>query len=75
MRRTLTYLKGIKLAHYKGAMKKRVPVFWNKKQKLPALAYLQTLGIPDFFFHYTTAYDILRHLGVTIGKDDFIGPF
>jgi uncharacterized protein len=36
-------------------------------------AYLLTYAIPHFFFHTTTAYDILRHNGVEIGKKDFIG--
>jgi hypothetical protein len=36
-------------------------------------AYLLTYAIPHFFFHTTTAYNILRHNGVEIGKKDFIG--
>lgn len=36
-------------------------------------AYLHTYAIPHFFFHTTTAYAILRHNGVEIGKKDFIG--
>ncbi|HEY1427799.1 MAG TPA: DUF1993 domain-containing protein [Caulobacteraceae bacterium] len=35
--------------------------------------FLLKLSYGHFFFHVTTAYDILRHLGVAIGKDDFIG--
>ena len=35
--------------------------------------FLLKLSYGHFFFHITTAYDILRHLGVAIGKDDFIG--
>jgi uncharacterized protein len=30
--------------------------------------------VPDFFFHVTTAYCILRHNGVPLGKMDFLGP-
>jgi hypothetical protein len=29
--------------------------------------------LPNFYFHVTTAYDILRHCGVAIGKRDFLG--
>src|SRR4051794_27990853 len=36
-------------------------------------AYLTEFGIPNFYFHLTTAYNILRHNGVEIGKRDFIG--
>lgn len=35
--------------------------------------YLLHRGLPNFFFHITTAYDILRHKGVPIGKRDYIG--
>jgi hypothetical protein len=35
---------------------------------------LLTLSLPQFFFHVTTAYDILRHAGVDIAKKDFLGP-
>ena len=46
---------------------------------LPELAspheYYQALALPNFFFHATTAYDILRHNGVPLAKLDFTGPF
>jgi hypothetical protein len=38
-------------------------------------AYLLTYAFPNFFFHVTTAYDILRHYGVEIGKRDYLGAF
>jgi hypothetical protein len=40
---------------------------------MTASDFLLKLSYGHFFFHITTAYDILRHLGVAIGKDDFIG--
>jgi hypothetical protein len=36
--------------------------------------YLLGFALPNFFFHVTTAYDILRHKGVAIGKLDYLGP-
>jgi hypothetical protein len=36
-------------------------------------SYLLGFALPNFFFHITTAYDLLRHLGVPIGKRDFLG--
>jgi uncharacterized protein len=36
--------------------------------------YLTRFALPNFYFHVTTAYDILRHMGVPIGKRDFLGP-
>jgi hypothetical protein len=37
--------------------------------------YLLSFALPNFFFHAVTAYDILRHNGVEIGKQDFLGSF
>jgi hypothetical protein len=36
--------------------------------------YLLGFALPNFFFHVVTAYDVLRHKGVQIGKLDYIGP-
>ena len=35
--------------------------------------YLTELALPNFYFHLTTAYSILRHVGMNLGKTDFIG--
>ena len=35
--------------------------------------YLLNFGLPNFYFHATTAYNILRHRGVELGKRDFLG--
>ena len=39
----------------------------------PGPVYLLQFAIPQFTFHVTTAYDIMRHAGVEIGKVDFMG--
>jgi hypothetical protein len=41
---------------------------------LPAAEYLYARQIPNFFFHVTTAYDLLRAGGLEVGKSDFLGP-
>jgi len=41
---------------------------------LKGLPYLARFALPNFFFHVATAYDILRHHGLEIGKRDFVGP-
>jgi len=46
----------------------------NQRQ-FSGLPYLLHYALPQFYFHATTAYDILRHNGVEIGKRDFIGSF
>ncbi|MDY7579795.1 DUF1993 domain-containing protein [Herbaspirillum sp. RTI4] len=46
-----------------------------KEKKLSGAVYLTQYGLPQFLFHVTTAYDILRHNGVEIGKRDFMGAY
>jgi hypothetical protein len=43
--------------------------------QLTAERYLLQFALPNFFFHVTTAYDVLRHSGVPIGKTDYLGSF
>ena len=45
----------------------------GNSQTLSGQAYLLHNALPNFFFHVTTAYAILRHCGVEVGKKDFIG--
>jgi len=40
---------------------------------LTAEEYLTRFALPNFYFHVTTAYDILRHNGVALGKRDYLG--
>jgi uncharacterized protein len=47
--------------------------FPGREMKFTGLGYLQSYAMPQFFFHVATAYDILRHKGVPIGKRDFLG--
>ena len=44
-----------------------------KEKRFTGESYLLTYGLPHFFFHTTTAYNILRHNGVEVGKQDFVG--
>jgi hypothetical protein len=46
-----------------------------RERKFVGLTYLLTYGLPQFFFHVTTAYALLRHNGVVIGKPDYMGAF
>ncbi|MET3925425.1 DUF1993 domain-containing protein [Devosia sp. 2618] len=45
----------------------------GKDVQMSGLAYLTERALPNFFFHITTAYAILRHSGVPVGKRDYIG--
>jgi len=46
-----------------------------KEKKLSGHAYLLNYGLPQFFFHVTTTYAILRHNGVVLGKKDYMGAY
>jgi len=50
-------------------------IFSVRDMKMPfkAEGFLQSFSLPNFHFHATTAYDILRHKGVPIGKRDYLG--
>jgi uncharacterized protein len=49
-------------------------VFRNgSKRNFTGQSLLLTFSVPQFFFHVTTAYDILRHSGVVLVKKDFLG--
>ena len=45
----------------------------DRTLEMKGLPFLQNWAIPNFFFHYVTAYNLLRHNGVDIGKRDFLG--
>jgi uncharacterized protein len=49
------------------------PLGPNSKGHMRGIDYLNHFALPNFYFHLTTAYDILRHCGVEIGKRDFLG--
>ncbi len=49
------------------------PLGGRNKGHMKGSDYLHHFVVPNFYFHVTTAYDILRHNGVEIGKRDFIG--
>ena len=72
--KTVDYVMSVPAAKLEGAAEREVTmkaggkdVVWKGAQYLFGHAY------PNFYFHVTTAYNILRHNGVEIGKRDFIG--
>ena len=67
------YLDTFKPADFEGAETRLVPVAFMPGKVLTGLDFLFELQLPNFFFHATTAYAILRHNGVNLGKIDYIG--
>jgi hypothetical protein len=73
IRTCLAYLESVKPAQYAGAAERRVAPPWLQGKWFRAADYLQEVAIPNFYFHVTTAYAILRHNGVDLGKMDYVG--
>lgn len=72
--KTIAYLESIKPAQVDGAESRTITLKMpDGELKLSGEAYLFNFVLPNFFFHETTAYAILRHSGVEIGKRDFLG--
>ncbi|MGE5339716.1 MAG: DUF1993 domain-containing protein [Gemmatimonadota bacterium] len=75
LRRTVDFVQGFKPEQFEGADEREVTLkVRGETVKLEGAPYLLQRAMPNFYFHVTTAYAILRHNGVEIGKRDFIGP-
>jgi hypothetical protein len=73
--RTLAFLDGVPASGFAGSEMKDIVLRPGtpKEKKMSGEAYLAHYGLPQFFFHVTTAYAILRHNGLAIGKKDYMG--
>jgi uncharacterized protein len=73
--KTIDYLKSIKPAQLEGAETRDIKVpARDRTLEFKGLTFVQRWALPNVFFHVTTAYDILRHNGVDLGKQDYLGP-
>ena len=74
---TLAFLAGLDPARFEGSGEREVLLRPGtpKERRIGGQAYLLAYGLPQFFFHVTTAYDLLRHNGVAIGKKDYMGAY
>jgi hypothetical protein len=73
--RTVAYVETFRPEQFEGAETRTVTMRMRGEDKrFDGLTYLANIVLPNFYFHATTAYDILRHNGVELGKRDFIGP-
>jgi hypothetical protein len=68
-----SYLETFKPEDFAGAEDRRITLPWTEGQWMTGAEYLIQFALPNFYFHLTTAYAILRHNGVELGKRDFIG--
>ena len=72
--RSIAFLETLKPEQFDGAEDRTVS--WNTRsstKSMQGLPYLFNHVLPNVYFHVTTAYDILRHSGLEIGKQDYLG--
>jgi hypothetical protein len=67
------YLDAFQASDFAGAEERAVAPPWMEGHSVRGDRYLTRIAVPNFYFHVTTAYAILRHNGVELGKRDFIG--
>jgi uncharacterized protein len=74
---TLAFIDGLAAAQFEGSEVKEVVLRPGtpKEKRLSGQAYLSNYGLPQFFFHVTTTYALLRHNGLDIGKRDYMGSY
>ena len=71
--KTIDYVKTITPQQVNGSEDKEITLpVGGKQMTFKGEPYLVNVALPNFYFHATTAYDILRHNGVELGKRDFL---
>ena len=75
--RTVAFIDGLDPARFDGSEQRQIVLRPGtpKERTIDGQAYLLNYGLPQFFFHVTTAYGLLRHAGVEIGKKDYMGAY
>ncbi|HXA48425.1 MAG TPA: DUF1993 domain-containing protein [Burkholderiaceae bacterium] len=75
--KTVAFIEGIAPAQIDGQEAREIVTRPGtpKEKKFNGQSYLLSYGLPQFFFHITTAYAILRHNGLEVGKRDFMGAY
>ena|SRR5258706_73380 len=73
--RTIAFMDRFKPEQLDGSEQREIELKApDRTLRFAGLDFLAHWALPNFYFHVTTAYDILRHNGVEIGKKDFLGP-
>ncbi len=74
LQKTIDFVKSVDAKGFEGAERREIVLkFPSRTIEFKGLDYLTGFAIPNMFFHVTTAYAILRHSGVPLGKSDFLG--
>jgi len=74
VKKTLEYIDTVPAAALENSETRDIKIpLRDRTLEMKGLAFLQNWALPNFFFHHVTAYNVLRHNGVDIGKRDFLG--
>ncbi|HTT83008.1 MAG TPA: DUF1993 domain-containing protein [Rhizomicrobium sp.] len=74
IRKTIDFIRSVPREKFEGAEDRTCTLkFPQGEMSFPGRAFLTNFVLPNFFFHVTTAYDLLRHKGIEIGKKDYMG--
>jgi hypothetical protein len=75
--KVLAFIGALPTAAFTGAESREIVIRPGtpKERRFSGQDYLLHYGLPQFFFHHTTAYALLRHNGIEIGKLDYMGTF
>ena len=72
--KTLAFIASVSKADIDAGADRDVTVqMRDRSVEMKGLAYLNDMAMPNFYFHLATAYALLRHNGVAVGKRDFVG--
>jgi hypothetical protein len=74
VRATVTWLQSITPAQLEGAEQRHIVApLRTRTLEMDGLPFIQRWVLPNFYFHMTTTYALLRQAGVSLGKQDFLG--
>ena len=74
--KTISFLKSVDASGFEGSSSKTYTIKAGPNElSFNGKDYLTSFAYPNFYFHITTAYGILRHKGVDLGKMDYLGSF
>lgn len=74
LQKTIDFVKSVSPDGFEGSETREIVLkFPSRTMEFTGLSYLTGFAVPNFFFHVTTAYAILRHSGVPLSKPDFLG--
>ena len=75
--KTLAFIGGLDAVQFEGSESREIVLRPGtpKERRIAGQAYLLSYGLPQFFFHVTTSYALLRNNGIEVGKRDYMGAY